>query len=133
MLAEGLSTCSDSRFDAGLPPRALRDCRIHPPCARRLNEDHTPLQEGIFLDMLSCMRTTIDINDELLRAAKAHAAGERKTLKATVEQALRELLAGPRQAVCDVPPIPVFRGRGVQPGVDLTDNAALEAIMNAEP
>ena len=29
--------------------------------------------------------------------------------------------------------IPVFRGRGVQPGVDLTDNAALEDLMNASP
>ena len=28
---------------------------------------------------------------------------------------------------------PVFRGKGVQPGVDLTDNGALEALMNAEP
>ena len=83
--------------------------------------------------MFSCMRTTIDINDQLLRAVKARAAGERKTLKATVEQALRELLAGPRQAASNVPPIPVFRGRGVRPGVDLTDNAALEAIMNADP
>ena len=78
------------------------------------------------------MRTTIDINDELLRAAKAHAAGTRKTLKATVEQALREFLAGPLRVTPNAPLIPVFRGRGVQPGVDLTDNAALEAIMNAE-
>ena len=78
------------------------------------------------------MRTTIDINDELLRAAKAHAAGTRKTLKATVEQALREFLAGPLRVTPNAPPIPVFRGRGVQPGVDLTDNAALEVIMNAE-
>ena len=45
----------------------------------------------------------------------------------------REFLAGPRQGNVDAPPIPVFRGRGVQPGVDLTDNAALEAIMDAEP
>ena len=74
------------------------------------------------------MRTTMDINDELPRAVKAHAAGERKALKATVEQALRELPAGPRQTASDVPPIPVFRGRGVQPGVDPTDNAALEAL-----
>ena len=43
------------------------------------------------------------------------------------------ILAGPARARSDVPPIPVFRGRGVQPGVDLTDNAALEAIMDAEP
>ena len=42
--------------------------------------------------MLSCMRTTMDINDELLRAVKAPAADTRKTLKATVEQALREFL-----------------------------------------
>ena len=79
------------------------------------------------------MRTTIDINDALLRAVKAHAAGERKTLKATIEQALRAFLAGPAQAAADAPPIPVFRGQGVQPGVDLTDNAALAAIMNAKP
>ena len=79
------------------------------------------------------MRTTIDINEELLRAGvKAHAACERKTLKVTIEQALREFLAGPAHAVADAPLIPVFRGQGVQPGVDLTDNASLEAIMNAE-
>ena len=79
------------------------------------------------------MRTTIDINDELLRAVKAHAAGERKTLKATFEQALREFLASPSPVVADAPPVPTYRGRGVQPGVDLTDNAALEAIMDAKP
>ena len=79
------------------------------------------------------MRTTIDINDELLRAVRAHAAGERKTLKATIEEALREFLTGPRPEVADPPPIPVFRGQGVQPGVDLTDNAAIEGIMDAEP
>ena len=79
------------------------------------------------------MRTTIDINDELLQAIKAHAVGERKTLKATIEQALREFLAGPAHPVADAPSVPTFRGRGVQPGVDLTDNASLEAIMDAEP
>ena len=83
--------------------------------------------------MLSCMRTTIEINDELLRAVKALAEAERTTLKATVELALRELLAGPRHAASQAPPIPVFRGRGVQAGVDLTDNAALEDIMHAKP
>ncbi len=79
------------------------------------------------------MRTTLDINDELLRAAKAHAADGRTTLKATVEQALRAFLAGPARRRSDPPPIPVFRGRGVQAGVDLTDNAALEDMMDAEP
>ena len=79
------------------------------------------------------MRTTIDINDELLRAAKTYAAGERKTLKVIFEQALREFLEGPGLGASEDPPIPSFRGQGMQPGVDLTDNAALEALMNAEP
>lgn len=79
------------------------------------------------------MRMTLDINDELLRAARAHAAAGRTTLAATAEQALRAFLAGPVHAPSDPPPIPVFRGRGVQPGVDLTDNAALEDMMDAGP
>lgn len=82
--------------------------------------------------MLLCMRTTIDLNDALLRAAKARAARERKSFKAVVEQALRAFLAGPPHVAPDAPPIPVFRGRGMQPGVDLTDNAALEDLMNAK-
>ena len=82
--------------------------------------------------MRSCMRTTIDINHALLAAAKSHAAQNQKTLKALLEQALREFLSGATRPVSDAPPIPVFRGMGVQPGVDLTDNAALEELMNAE-
>ena len=79
------------------------------------------------------MRTTIDVNDALLKAVKARAADEHRTLKETFEQALRDYLTGPSGAASDAPPIPKFRGNGVQAGVDLTDNAALQAIMNAEP
>ena len=79
------------------------------------------------------MRTTIDVNDELLRAVKVYAAGERMTLKAAFERALREFLAGPAVSAAKVPPIPVFHGQGTQPGVDLTDSAALRDLMDAEP
>ena len=79
------------------------------------------------------MRTTIDIDDALLRAAEARAARERTTLKAVVEQALRELLPGPKRGVVAGPPIPVLHGSGLQPGVDLTDNAALKDLMNTRP
>ncbi len=78
------------------------------------------------------MRTTIDINDELLRAVKVYAAGERMTLKTAFERALRQLLADPAADSAGAPPIPVFHGRGVQPGVDLTDSAALRNVMDAE-
>ena len=54
------------------------------------------------------------------------------TLKAVVEQALRELLSDSSRHRSDAPPIPVFSGLGVQAGVDLTDNSATEDLMNAE-
>ena len=79
------------------------------------------------------MRTTIDVNDDLLQAVKAHAARKHQTLKETFEHALRAYLARPAPAIGEAPPIPVFRGRGAQQGVDLTDNAPLRAIMASEP
>ena len=75
------------------------------------------------------MRTTIDIDDALLKAVKVRAAKEHRTLKDTFEQALRAYMAGSSGATTDASPIPTYRGRGLQPGVDLTDNAALQAIM----
>ena len=42
--------------------------------------------------MLWCMRTTIDLNDELLRKAKRLAANEGVTLKDIVERAVRTLV-----------------------------------------
>ena len=55
------------------------------------------------------------------------------TLKAAFEQALRQLLAGPAATSGDAPSIPVFHGQGVQPGVDLTNSAALRNIVDTEP
>ncbi|MYE01974.1 MAG: DUF2191 domain-containing protein [Alphaproteobacteria bacterium] len=76
------------------------------------------------------MRITVDVDDELLEAVRDYAVEKRMTLKAAVERALRELLASPAGA--DAPPIPVFRGEGVQPGVDLVDSQGLAAVLDAE-
>ena len=81
--------------------------------------------------MISHMRTTVDIDDTLLRAVKARAARERKTLTETFEQALRAFLADPAPLAAP-PPIPTFRGRGVQPGVDLTNGAAPVTFWTAD-
>ena len=82
--------------------------------------------------MLLRMRTTINISDALFAAAKARAVRDRKPLRAIVEQALREFLSGSKRATAKGPPIPVCRGRGLQPGVDLADNSAIEDLMSAE-
>jgi len=82
--------------------------------------------------MLSCMRTTIDINDRLLAEAKSHAARRGLSLKALVEEALRERLharGDRRQAPIS---LPTYSGDGLQSGVDLTDSAALLEVMGAD-
>lgn len=81
--------------------------------------------------MLSCMRTTIDLDGALLVAAKQRAAEEGRTLRSLVEEALRARLArrSPEEAP---PPLPVFRPArpGARPGVDLADNAGLQELMD---
>jgi hypothetical protein len=77
------------------------------------------------------MRTTVRLDDDLLRQAKALAARTGRTLTALIEDGLRETLARhsrgqerPRVA------LPTFKGRGLQPGVDLDDTAGLLDIMD---
>jgi Arc/MetJ family transcription regulator len=77
------------------------------------------------------MRTTIRLDDELLRAAKQRAVETGQTLTAVIEDALRQALA--RRLVGEPSPrieLPVSRGGGaLQPGVDLDDSAALLELM----
>jgi hypothetical protein len=78
------------------------------------------------------MRTTVRLDDALLAEAKAHAAKTGRTLTQVLEDALRESLArrdarpGPRKPVA----LPTFKGKGVQPGVDLDSSAALLELMD---
>lgn len=78
------------------------------------------------------MRTTIRLDDALLRKAKAAAAMSGRSLNDLIADALRVSLAiPPRRA--RVAKLPVFSGNGLQPGVDLDDNAALLDLMDREP
>ena len=75
------------------------------------------------------MRTTLNLDDDLARAAKQKAATESRTLTSVVEDALRAALA-----TSDSPPrrrvtLPVFEGDGPAPGVDLSDPEALRDLM----
>jgi hypothetical protein len=71
-------------------------------------------------------RTTLRLNDNLLVEAKKLAASTGRTLTAVIEDALRAALARhgqprPRRR----PTLTTFKGRGLLPGVDLDDTAAL--------
>jgi hypothetical protein len=76
------------------------------------------------------MRTTIRLDDDLLRQAKRVAAERGTTLTALIESALRRALA-PAPAQTRSPlSLPTFRGDGLQPGVDLDDTASLLDLMD---
>lgn len=81
--------------------------------------------------MLFCMRTTLDLDDELMRALKRQAAESGETMTSLIEDAVRKLLAPPK------PPgkkryrlnwRPVT-GEGLLPGVDLNDRDRLYDVM----
>ena len=83
--------------------------------------------------MLLCMRTTIQLDDQLLLEAKQYAAQTGRTLKAVIEDALREALARtettrPQTRVS----LKTFKGRGLQPGVDLDDTSSLLDLMERD-
>lgn len=79
------------------------------------------------------MRTTVNIDDGLLRTTKQRAEEEGRTLGELVEVAVRHYLA---QAVVDPsegPPLPVFDGvSGLRPGIDPTSNASMLDAVEAE-
>jgi len=76
------------------------------------------------------MKTTIDIADALLDQARATASREGTTVRALVEEGLREVLARhqPRRTPFRLRDAS-FRGKGVQPGVDLADWSTLADMI----
>lgn len=78
------------------------------------------------------MRTTLRLNDDLLRAAKEEAARSGRTLTAVVEGALRlALVRGSDVAKRRRVRLPTFKGR-LRPGVDLDDGVALRDLMDED-
>ena len=79
--------------------------------------------------MLLCMRTTLQLDDELVVQAKISAARSGRTLSQAIEDALRQALAPrtePTRRRVSVPTSP----RRPLPGVNLNDNAGLLDLMD---
>jgi len=76
------------------------------------------------------VKTTLDINDQLLADAEALAAQERTSLTRLIEEGLRLRLrsqAAPRRGQLR---LPVFKGSGgLAEGVDLLSNKAMLAAL----
>jgi hypothetical protein len=78
------------------------------------------------------MRTTLNINDDLLRRAKKRAADEQRTLTSLFEEGLTIVLSAPKPGRRKSVSLPVSKAvGGVLPGVDLNCSADLEEIMGS--
>ena len=79
--------------------------------------------------MLICMRTTLNLDDEVTRAVKRAAAETGRTMTEVIEDALRDALM--RDATKREPfklRLPTAEG-GLRPGVDLNDRDSLYDVM----
>jgi len=77
------------------------------------------------------MRTTVNLDEQLLIAARLRAVEESVSLARVIENALRESLAKPR-AMRETIRLITVSGPGVKPGVDLDNGRSLRQIM-ADP
>lgn len=77
------------------------------------------------------MRTTVRLDDKLLAEAKKLAVDTGRTFTQVIEDALRMSLAQRREKK-RVNPVKLHTcgGNGLQPGVDLNNNAALADLMD---
>jgi len=76
------------------------------------------------------MRTTVRINDELLKRAKKRAADEGRTLTSLIEDGLALILAESKRRSLERVQLPVSKASGgVLPGVELNRSCELEEVM----
>ena len=75
------------------------------------------------------MRTTVDIDDQLLLYAKHQAVQQGCTFKQILEDALRDFFS--HQSGQQVPvSLETFSGAGLKPGVNLDNGRSLNDIMD---
>ena len=76
------------------------------------------------------MRTTVRLDDAIMKAAKKAAVERNMSLTRFIEEALQEKLMkknGPKRKNSTA--LVTYRGNGVQPGVDLDNSADLLQVM----
>ena len=78
------------------------------------------------------MRTTIRLDDRLLADAKKVAVDNGRSLTSLIEDALREVVLRHRftKESKQTAKLLTFNGRGLRPGIDLDNSAALLDLMD---
>jgi hypothetical protein len=76
------------------------------------------------------VRTTVNIDDRLLKQAKVAASRSGRTLSDLVDDGLRLLLARTSPGARAPLELPTFGGSGLRPGVHVEDKAALLDLLD---
>ncbi len=77
------------------------------------------------------MRTTVRLDDALVKEAKVRAAEQGITFTQLIDESLRERLSvRPRRAGSRPLELPSYGKGGLRPGVDLSDNRAVRDLMD---
>jgi predicted transcriptional regulator len=76
------------------------------------------------------MRTTINLDDNLLADLKQFAAKTGRTMTSIIEDAIRRALLPQKPASRKKSRLTTVAGKGLRPGVDLDDSAALLDAMD---
>lgn len=92
------------------------------------------MQPLILLSYLMRVRRTVRLDSDLVDEAKRVADSSGRTLTAVIEEALRESLGRAKFVTSGLEgeDIPTFGGRGLRPGVDLDDSAALLKLIEGD-
>jgi hypothetical protein len=78
------------------------------------------------------VRTTVRLDDDLYREVKSRAAQEGRTVASVLEDAVRVGMRRPADADAKRFVPPTFGRGGLMPGVDLSDNASLSHLLDAD-
>jgi hypothetical protein len=85
--------------------------------------------------MLDCMKTTVEIADDLFEAAKKRAAELREPLRALIERGLRAELARPGRSARRRRPEPIHWvtvAGGLPAGLDIADREAMHDWLRGQ-
>jgi len=83
--------------------------------------------------MVTCMKTTLNIDDTVMRRLREEAARRRTTMSSLVEAGLRLVLADPSEGEEDakpLPPLPSWQSGGQR--VDIANREELYGVMKGE-
>ena len=85
--------------------------------------------------MLMCMRTTVDLSDDVFTELKRIAAETRKSFKEVIEDALRSELERRKKAALGggFQQVITYHGNGLRPGINLDSTAELLDYMDDNP